>query len=142
MSVAVSPDNALRINSRLTIPSDEVDIRTTTSSGPGGQHANRSATRVIATFRVNESEHLTRRQREVLLKNVGPLVRVSSSRQRSQAQNKSAALLGLAQKIADGLHEPKVRIATKKSKSSQERRLASKQRRSDVKQQRRRKMDD
>ena len=106
-------DGSLYIRSRLTIPSDEIELRVTTSGGPGGQHANRSLTRVVASFRVADSTVLSSGDRELLTERVGSVVRSSASRYRSQGQNRAAALDQLAQKIATGLTRLPPRRATK-----------------------------
>ena len=135
-------DGSLIIRARLTIPSDEVAIRVTTSGGPGGQHANRSLTRVIASFDVRTSHVLTNADRELLLEKIGPVVRASAGRFRSQGQNRSAALEQLAQKIAAALTRLPPRRATKPTKGSKVRRVDDKKARSRVKEQRRRPTDD
>ena len=138
----VLDDGSLHIRPRLTIPSDEITLRVTTSGGPGGQHANRSLTRVVASFDVRESEVLSHGDRELLLEKIGPVVRTSASRFRSQGQNRSAAREQLAVKIADALTRLPPRRATKPTKGSKIRRVDDKKARSRVKEQRRRPTDD
>jgi ribosome-associated protein len=133
----VLADGSLFIRARLTIPSDEVALRVTTSGGPGGQHANRSLTRVVASFDVERSNVLSHADRELLLEKVGSVVRSSASRFRSQGQNRSAALEQLAQKIATALTRLPPRRATKPTKGSKVRRVDEKKARGRVKQQRR-----
>ena len=79
MSAHILENGSLYIRARLTIPSDEIALRVTTSGGPGGQHANRSLTRVVASFHVNESLVLSNADRELLLEKVGPVVRTSAA---------------------------------------------------------------
>ncbi len=138
----VNDDGSLFIRARLVIPSDEVELRVTTSGGPGGQHANRSLTRVVASFRVDGSTALSDAERARLLEKVGTVVRSSAGRFRSQGQNRSAALNQLAQKIAEGLARPAPRRATRPSKGSKVRRVDEKKARGRVKEQRRRPLDD
>jgi len=138
----VLEDGSLYIRARLTIPSDEVVLRVTTSGGPGGQHANRSLTRVIASFQVSESSVLSNADRELLLDKIGPVVRASAGRFRSQGQNRSAALEHLAQKIAEALTRQPPRRATKPTKGSKIRRVDDKKARGRVKERRRRPIDD
>jgi len=138
----VNADGSLFIRSRLTIPFSEIELRVTTSGGPGGQHANRSLTRVVVAFHVNTSEALSETERALLIEKVGTVVRSSASRYRSQAQNKSAALEQLALKIANGLTRQAPRRATKPTKSSKVRRVDEKKARSRVKENRRRPMSD
>jgi ribosome-associated protein len=135
-------DGSLFIRARLTIPSDEVALRVTTSGGPGGQHANRSLTRVVVSFDVEGSLVLTHADRELLLEKIGPVVRSSASRFRSQGQNRSAALEQLAQKIATGLTRLPPRRPTKPTKGSKVRRVDEKKARGRVKQQRRTPVED
>jgi ribosome-associated protein len=138
----VLDDGSLFIRGRLTIPSDEVVLRATTSGGPGGQHANRSLTRVVASFHVIDSAVLSNADRELLIEKVGPVVRASASRFRSQGQNRGAALEQLTQKIAVALTRQAPRRATKPTKGSKIRRVDDKKARSRVKEQRRRPSDD
>lgn len=133
---------ALQIRPRLVIPGEEIDIRFTTSGGPGGQHANRSLTRVIASFHVTRSEVLNDADRALLLENMGSVVRSSSGRFRSQGQNRSAALEQLANKIGAALTSPTPRRASKPTKASKVRRIEDKKARGRVKENRRRPTDD
>jgi ribosome-associated protein len=133
---------ALQIRPRLVIPGEEIDIRFTTSGGPGGQHANRSLTRVIASFHVTRSEVLNDADRALLLENMGSVVRSSSGRFRSQGQNRSAALEQLANKIGAALTPPNPRRASKPTKASKVRRIEDKKARGRVKENRRRPTDD
>ncbi|MEO9180950.1 MAG: alternative ribosome rescue aminoacyl-tRNA hydrolase ArfB [Acidimicrobiales bacterium] len=137
-----SDDGSLYIRSRLTIPSDEVTLRVTTSGGPGGQHANRSLTKVVASFNVLESNVLSNADRELLLEKVGAVVRTSASRYRSQGQNRSAAMVQLTEKIATALTREAPRRATRPTKGSKIRRVDDKKARGRVKEQRRRPTDD
>jgi ribosome-associated protein len=112
----------------LDLPLAEISWRATTSGGPGGQHANRTLSRVEVQFDVNASQTLGPRQRARLLERVGPIVRASSSESRSQARNRELALQRLAERIAQGLVVPKRRRATRPTAASRERRLAAKRR--------------
>ena len=138
----VLDDGSLYIRSRLTIPADEVTLRVTTSGGPGGQHANRSLTRVVASFDVMRSDVLSVADRELLVEKVGTVVRTSAGRFRSQGQNRSAALEQLAEKIATSLTRLSPRRATKPTKGSKVRRVDEKKARGRVKQQRRTPVED
>jgi ribosome-associated protein len=138
----VLADGSLYIRARLTIPSDEVALRVTTSGGPGGQHANRSLTRVVASFDVESSLVLSHADRELLLEKVGTVVRSSASRFRSQGQNRSAALEQVALKIATALTRLPPRRPTKPTKGSKVRRVDEKKARGRVKQQRRTPVED
>lgn len=138
----VLDDGSLYIRARLTIPSDEIALRVTTSGGPGGQHANRSLTRVVASFDVEASTSLSHADRALLIEKVGTVVRTSASRFRSQGQNRSAALEQLALKIATALTRLAPRRATKPTKGSKIRRVDEKKARGRVKQQRRRPVEE
>jgi ribosome-associated protein len=126
----------------LTIPADEIDLRVTTSGGPGGQHANRSLTRVVASFRVEDSRALSEADKQRVLDSLGPVVRSSASRFRSQGQNRSAALDQLGQKLALALTPRTPRRATKPTKGAKIRRVDDKKARGRLKVQRRRPDDE
>lgn len=121
----------------LSIPLSEVDWRASTPGGPGGQHANRTSSRVEVRFDVARSPSLGPRQRARLLERLGPVVRASASDERSQARNRRLALDRLAGRLADALAVSAPRRPTRPTRSSQERRLREKHRRSDVKRGRR-----
>jgi len=118
----------------------EVQWRATTPGGPGGQHANKTSSRVEARFDVVRSATLGPRQRARLLDRIGPVVRATASDERSQARNRQIALERLALRIAAALRVEAPRRPTKPTKGSMERRLEDKRRRADVK--RRRRVDD
>lgn len=138
----VQGDGSLYIRARLVIPADEVVLRVTTSGGPGGQHANRALTRIVASFHVTTSAVLNEPDRELLLEKVGTVVRSSSSRFRSQGQNRTAALEHLAQKIAAALLRQPPRRPSKPTRASKVRRVDEKKARGRVKEQRRRPNED
>lgn len=138
----VRDDGALVVNARLVIPADEVALRVTTSGGPGGQHANRSLTRVVASFDVKSSAVLSAHQRDVLAEQFGAVVRSSASRFRSQGANREAALDQLARRLGEALAPRAPRRATRPTRASRVRRLDDKRARSRVKEQRRRREDD
>ena len=132
----------LRVGPKLSIPLDEVEIRAVTSGGPGGQHANRNRTRIEVRFDVEASSALTDSQRRRLLDRLGPVVEAASGDARSQSRNRQEALDRLAAKLADGLHVPTERRATRPTRSSKRKRVDAKKRRSQLKAQRRRPVDD
>jgi ribosome-associated protein len=127
----------LRIDRTLSIPLAEVRVRASRSSGPGGQHANVTASRVEASFDVLASEALTDAQRERLLARAGPRVTAVAQDARSQARNRELALERLRDRLARALVPPKPRRPTRPSVASRERRLQSKQRTSERKRERR-----
>lgn len=135
--VRVNNDGSLHVRSRLTIPAREVEIRVTTSGGPGGQHANRSLTKVVACFDVAASTVLTETDRTMVMERLGRQACSSSSRFRSQSANKAAALESLAHKVASALVRPAPRRPTRPTIGSQIRRVEQKRARSKVKQGRR-----
>jgi ribosome-associated protein len=130
-------DRQLRITAELAIPLAEVTVRTSRSSGPGGQHANVTASRVEASFDVLASPTLTAAQRERMLTRVGPRVAAISQDGRSQARNRELALTRLSERLARALATPKRRRATRPTAASRERRLAAKRRGSERKRERR-----
>ena len=135
-------DGSIFLRGRVVIPADEIELRATTSGGPGGQHANRSLTRIVATFNVETSRAFSDFDRTWLLEQVGPVIRTSAGRFRSQASNRQAALEQLTERLSAALDRPTPRRATKPTKSSKVRRVDEKKLRSRVKEQRRTKTDD
>jgi ribosome-associated protein len=129
---------ALRVNDRLAIPFGELTIRASRSSGPGGQHANVTASRVEATFDVLASSTLSDAQRRRLLARVGARPVAVAQDARSQARNRELALQRLAERLAQALIVPKRRRATRPTVASRERRLTSKRRDAQRKRERRR----
>ncbi len=118
----------LRIDERLSIPLSEIELRTSRSSGPGGQHANVTASRVEAVFDVEASAALDEEQRGRLLDRAGATVTAVAQDARSQSRNRELALQRLAQKIAAALAVPRSRRPTRPTKASRYRRLEQKRR--------------
>jgi ribosome-associated protein len=118
----------LRIDDRLSIPLSEIELRTSRSSGPGGQHANVTASRVEAVFDVEGSRALDEGQRTRLRARLGPVVSAVAQDARGQSRNRELALQRLAAKIAAGLRVPRRRRATKPTAASRARRLEGKRR--------------
>jgi ribosome-associated protein len=127
----------LRIAGDLTIPLSEVNVRASRSSGPGGQHANVTASRVEASFDVLASTTLTDTQRERLMERVGGRIVAIAQDERSQARNRELALTRLTERLADALAVPKRRRATRPTAASRERRLQAKRRGTERKRERR-----
>lgn len=132
----VNDDGDIVLNGRVRIPASEIFIRATTSQGPGGQHVNRTMSKIVATFDIAASS-LKVSDKDWLISKLGPVVSASASRFRSQRQNKQNALEQLAERLAAGLVRPKVRKATKPSISSKTKRVESKRTRGEVKRLRR-----
>jgi ribosome-associated protein len=128
----------LRIDERLSIPLSEIELRTSRSSGPGGQHANVTASRVEAVFYVEASASLSEEQRQRLLDRAGPVVTAVAQDARGQARNRELALQRLAERIAAGLKVPRRRRATRPTGASRQRRLEQKRRTGERKRGRRR----
>jgi ribosome-associated protein len=118
----------LYITPELSIPLGEITIRTSRSSGPGGQHANVSASRVQASFDVGSSRSLSERQRELILARAGGLIAVVCQDERSQARNRDLALERLAGRLRFALAEPQTREPTSPTYASRKRRLQTKRR--------------
>ena len=125
------------VNPELAVPLAEVELRTSRSSGPGGQHANVTASRVEAVFDVGESASLGPAQSRRLRARYGDRVTAVAQDARSQARNRELALERLREKLAAGLVIPKRRRTTKPSKAAKEKRLESKRRASERKRARR-----
>jgi ribosome-associated protein len=128
----------LEVNSELSIPLSEIELRASRSSGPGGQHANVTASRIEATFDVNASPTLSSEQREILLRRVGPRVTAVAQEARGQARNRKLALDRLRRKLAEALRTRRRRRATKPTRAAHERRLRAKRRAAERKRGRRR----
>lgn len=128
----------LRVTARLSIPMREVAVRYDTSGGAGGQHANRSNTRVHLTFDAAASPSLGEAQRERIVARLGRLVEAVAADSRSQSRNLDLARERLAAKLAGALHVDPPRVATRPTKGSVRRRLDAKRRAGERKQLRRR----
>jgi ribosome-associated protein len=128
----------LKIDERLAIPMAEVELRASRSSGPGGQHANVTDSRVEAVFDVAASAALDEGQRARLTERAGPLVTAVAQDGRGQSRNRELALQRLAAKIAAGLRTPRRRRATRPTRASRARRLEQKRRTGERKRSRRR----
>jgi ribosome-associated protein len=128
----------LRIDDGLAIPLAEIELRASRSSGPGGQHANVTASRVEAVFDVGASATLDEVQRMRLTERAGAVVTAVAQEARGQARNRELALQRLAEKIAAGLTVPRRRRPTRPTRASRQRRLEQKRRASERKRSRRR----
>jgi ribosome-associated protein len=135
--IAVIARESIQVQSRLAIPLDEIGFRYSRSSGPGGQHAQKTETRVEALFDVDASETLSDAQKARLQKRVGPVVRAVAQDERSRTLNRELALDRLAAAIRAGLRVDRKRRPTKPSAAARERRLEEKKRRGTAKKLRR-----
>lgn len=144
----MTDDGPIPINDRLSIPRDELEFKATRSSGPGGQHVNTSSTRIELVWSVTTSPSLWEDERARLLDKLAPRLdtegrlRIVSQGERSQLQNKEAAVVRFAAVVSKALVVPKRRKATRPTKASKEKRLESKKQRGQLKRERQRRSDD
>jgi ribosome-associated protein len=131
-------DERLDIRPGVTIPLSEVELRTSRSSGPGGQHANVTASRVEAVFDVTASTALNDAQRARIAARLGPRVTAAAQDTRSQLRNRELALERLAHRLGAALEIPRPRRTTRPTAASRHKRLEGKRRRAEVKRARRR----
>jgi ribosome-associated protein len=131
-------EDPMRVGRGVAIPLAEVELRVSRSSGPGGQHANVTASRVEALFDVESSPSLTEDQRRRVMARVGPRLTAVAQDTRSQARNRDLALERLRGRLAAALAVQTPRRATKPTRASRHRRVESKRRRSATKKMRRR----
>ncbi|MGC2310928.1 MAG: alternative ribosome rescue aminoacyl-tRNA hydrolase ArfB [Candidatus Babeliaceae bacterium] len=124
--------NDLPIKNSMVIPDQEIEITTSRAGGPGGQHVNKTNTRITVRWNVQKTNALDDEQKERVLQNLharltteGDLI-IHNSSSRSQQHNKTMALMQLAQTIRKALHVPKKRMATRVSKGVKESRLREK----------------
>ena len=136
--VGAERDDRLVVTDTVRIPRHELGVSFAPSGGPGGQHANKAATRVELTFDVATSSAFGDAQRERVVSKLGPIVRIVADDERSQLRNRALAEERLTAKLRGALQVPRRRRATKPTRGSQRRRLDTKSRRSELKQQRRR----
>ncbi|MFL5951614.1 MAG: alternative ribosome rescue aminoacyl-tRNA hydrolase ArfB [Gaiellaceae bacterium] len=128
---------SIRVTRSVVLPLSDVRFRTSRSSGPGGQHAQKSETRVEALFDVETSEALTETQKRRVLAKAGPVLRAIAQDERSQLRNRELALERLVGQLRAALRVERKRVATKPSAAARERRLEGKRRRSQTKRLRR-----
>jgi len=124
---------SIRVTRSVSIPLSEIDLRFSRSSGPGGQHAQKTETRVEALFDVDASETLSEAQKTRLRRRVGPVVRAVAQDERSRTRNRELALDRLAAAIRAGLRVERKRRATKPTAAARHRRLEEKKRRGTTK---------
>jgi ribosome-associated protein len=129
--------DAIRVTRSVAIPRSEIELRFSRSSGPGGQHAQKSDTRVDARFDVLSSTALTDGQKRRVVARVGPVLRAVAQDERSQWRNRELAIERLVESLREALRVERRRVATKPSAQARERRLEAKRRRSQLKRQRR-----
>ena len=115
----------------------EIAFRFSRSSGPGGQHANKSSTRAEALFDVEQSGGLTEAERRRVLEKLGPVVRAAAQDERSQLRNRELATDRVLEQLREATKIRRKRTATKPTRAAKERRLEEKKRRGRTKQLRR-----
>jgi ribosome-associated protein len=128
---------SIRVTRSVVLPLAEVELQVSRSSGPGGQHAQKSETRVVAVFEVEASNALTPAQKRRVIARAGPVLRAVAQDERSQARNRELAVERLVAALREALRVPRKRKPTKPSAAARERRLDAKRRRSQVKRLRR-----
>jgi ribosome-associated protein len=132
---------SIRVTRSVVLPLAEVELQVSRSSGPGGQHAQKSETRVVAVFDVEASNALTETQKRRVIARSGPVLRAVAQDERSQTRNRELALERLVAALREALRVPRKRKPTKPTAASRERRLEGKRRRGQVKRLRRRPPD-
>lgn len=128
---------SIRVTRSVAVPLAEIELRTSRSSGPGGQHAQKSETRVVAVFDVEASSALTVAQKRRVVAKAGPVLRAVAQDERSQTRNRELALERLTTALRDALRVERRRVPTAPSARERERRLEEKRRRGETKRLRR-----
>jgi ribosome-associated protein len=124
--------DSIRVTRSVVLPLAEVELQVSRSSGPGGQHAQKSETRVVAVFDVEASNALSDAQKRRVIARAGPVLRAVS-----QSRNRELALERLVATLRDALRVERKRVPTKPTAAARERRLEQKKRRSKTKRLRR-----
>ena len=120
---------SIRVTRSVTLPLSEIEIRVSRSSGPGGQHAQKSSTRVEALLDVESCSALSEMQKRRVVSRAGLVLRAVAQDERSQSRNRELAIDRLVEKLRAALAVPKRRVATRPTKAAREQRLESKRRR-------------
>jgi ribosome-associated protein len=128
---------SIRVTRSVVLPLSEVELQVSRSSGPGGQHAQKSETRVVAVFDVEASTALTEAQKRRVRGRAGPVLRAVAQDERSRTRNRELALQRLAEQLREALRVERKRVPTKPSAAARERRLQEKKRRGRTKRLRR-----
>jgi ribosome-associated protein len=125
----VAERESIRVTRSVSLPRSEIVTRVSRSSGPGGQHAQKSSTRVEVVFDVEASEALSDVQKRRVVARVGPVIRAMAQDERSQARNRELAIERLVEKLRAALAVPRQRVPTTPGAAARERRLGEKRRR-------------
>lgn len=128
---------SIRVTRSVALPTAEIELQTSRSSGPGGQHAQKSETRVVAVFDVEASSALTQVQKRRVVAKAGPVLRAAAQDERSQLRNRELAVERLVAQLREALRVERRRVPTAPSKAARERRLEEKKRRGQTKRLRR-----
>ena len=128
---------SIQVTKSVAVPVSEIELRTSRSSGPGGQHAQKSETRVEALFDVEASTALSPAQKRRVVAKAGPVLRAVAQDERSQLRNRELATERLVAALREALFVQRRRVPTKPSAAAKERRLEEKRRRGQVKRLRR-----
>jgi ribosome-associated protein len=128
---------SIRVTRSVVLPLAEVELQVSRSSGPGGQHAQKSETRVVAVFDVETSSALTETQKRRVISRAGPVLRAVAQDERSQSRNRELAVERLVAALREALRVERKRVATGPTKAARERRLGHKRRRAQIKRSRR-----
>ncbi len=128
---------SIRVTRTVVVPPGEIRLRTSRSSGPGGQHAQKSETRVEAVFDVEASSSLSDTQKRRVIAKAGTVLRAVAQDERSQLRNKELAVERVIEALREALRVPRHRTPTKPTKAARERRLSEKKRRGETKKLRR-----
>ena len=128
---------SIQVTRTVAIPVSEIELRFSRSSGPGGQHAQKSETRVEAIFDVEASSALGPAQKARVIRKAGPVIRAIAQDERSQARNRELAVERVAEQLREALKIKRRRVATKPSARAKQRRLDTKRRRAETKRLRR-----
>jgi ribosome-associated protein len=126
-------DASIRVTRSVLLPVSEIELRVSRSSGPGGQHAQKSSTRVEASFDVAASSTLTEAQKRRVVERAGPVLRAVAQDERSQSRNRELAIERVVEKLREALAVPRRRVPTRAGEAAHERRLESKRRRARTK---------
>jgi ribosome-associated protein len=135
--MVVMDGESIRVTRSVSIPVSEIELRFSRSSGPGGQHAQKSETRVEAVFDVESSSALSTRQKARIAQKTGTVLRAVAQDERSQARNRELAVERVVEQLREALKVERRRVPTRPSAQSRERRLESKRRRAEIKRLRR-----
>jgi ribosome-associated protein len=135
--MAAMERDSIRVTRSVVLAPDEIELRFSRSSGPGGQHANTAETRVEARFDVESSTALTDAQKRRVLAKAGPVLRAVAQDERSRLRNRELAVERLVEQLREALKVERRRVATKPTRASRERRLEQKRQRSETKKLRR-----